>query len=63
MKSDFEVQFDTTIIEMFKSCCDLILKKDIDDSSFEFCKDTIYHTMSYLSSKRHRKNHENETSH
>lgn len=61
-KSQFEINFEKNMIEMFKDSCKFILEDDIDENSFQCASDTIYHTLTYLSRRRHKQHYEMEAS-
>lgn len=40
------------IIEIFIHSCEILVKEDLDDHSFQFCCDTIHNTIQYIKSRR-----------
>lgn len=40
------------IMDNFLSSCDILVKKDLDNHSFQFCLDTIQNTLRYIKDKR-----------
>ena len=45
------------IMDIFKSCCETLVnekldKKKLDEHYFQFCVDSIYHTLTYLKARR-----------
>jgi hypothetical protein len=44
------------IMETFLNSCEILVKEDLDDHSFQFCLDTIQNTLRYVAAKRKEKN-------
>ena len=44
------------IMESFLNSCEILVKEDLDDHSFQFCLDTIHNTLRYVAAKRKEKN-------
>lgn len=44
------------IVDLFFKSCDIIIKEDLDDLSFQMCEDTIRNTLQYVKGKRKEKN-------
>ncbi len=53
-KEKQEDMSDTTanILEVFDTCCDIIQDLDIETEEFNFCRDVIVSSLTYLSRKR-----------
>ena len=40
------------IMENFLNSCEVLIKEDLDDYSFQFCLDTIHNTLRYAGARR-----------
>lgn len=40
------------IMDMFRSACDALIEHKMDDPCFQFCFETVVHTLNYLKAKR-----------
>lgn len=44
------------IMENFLNSCEILVKEDLDDHSFQFCLDTIQNTLRYVTARRKENN-------
>lgn len=44
------------IMENFLNSCEILVKEDLDNHSFQFCLDTIHNTLRYVGAKRKEDN-------
>lgn len=49
-------QMHKLIMESFLNSCEILVKEDLDDHSFQFCLETIHNTLRYVAAKRKEKN-------